>query len=474
MTAAPTPDLAELIRTFDWASTSLGPMPQWPSCLRLAVDLMLPSTAEIVMFWGPDFIALYNDAYAPTIGSKHPHALGKPAHENWSELWQDLEPMLQRVLQHGETVSAKDRPFYIERHGHPETVFFDISYSPVRDENGTVRGVFCIVNETTERVVAQVAQQRLAAIIESTDAAIMSIDLEARITSWNAGAERLYGFAAEDIIGHSVTVLLPADRSEEEHAILSRIRCGERIEPYETVRLHKSGADIDVSLTVSPVRDATGQIVGASKIARDIRARKEAERLQRLLMRELTHRVKNVLATVRAIANKTFRGEEHILARTAFDARLFALSKAHDLLTAESWSGAELSALVADVLSPYGTANIAITGPRLWLPSEVVLSFALALHELATNAAKYGALSVSGGRVDIRWGIVSGASPRLTMSWRESGGPPVATPRRKGFGSRLIELLSTQMNGDVRIEYASSGVVCEIEAPVQDDWVVAA
>lgn len=233
MTAARTPDLAELIRTFDWASTSLGPMPQWPACLRLAVDLMLPSTAEIVMFWGPDFIALYNDAYAPTIGSKHPHALGKPARENWSELWQDLEPMLQRVLQHGETVSAKDRPFYIERHGHPETVFFDISYSPVRDENGTVRGVFCIVSETTERVVAQVAQQRLAAIIESTDAAIMSIDLEARITSWNAGAERLYGFAAEEIIGHSVTVLLPADRSEEEHAILSRIRCGERIEPYE-------------------------------------------------------------------------------------------------------------------------------------------------------------------------------------------------------------------------------------------------
>ncbi len=474
MAAATTTDLAELIRTHDWASTSLGPMQQWPTCLRIAVDLMLPSTAQIVMFWGEDFVALYNDAYAPTIGNKHPRALGRPARENWSELWDDLEPLLLRVLRDGETVSAKDRPFYIERHNRPENVFFDISYSPVRDEAGAIRGVLCIVNETTERVVAQLTERRLAAIIESSDDAIMSIDLDATITSWNAGAERLYGFAAEEIIGSSVTLLLPQDRSEEEHAILSRIRGGERVEPYETVRLHKSGANIDVSLTVSPVRDAAGQIVGASKIARDIRAKKDAENLQRLLMHELNHRVKNVLATVRAIANKTFRGEEHMLARTAFDARLLALSKAHDLLTAESWSGAELTALVADVLSPYGATNIAVTGPRLRLPSEAVLSFSLALHELATNAAKYGALSVPTGRVDIRWSIIEDGGPRLAMRWTESGGPRVAAPRRKGFGSRLIELLSTQMNGEVRIHYAASGVVCEIDAPLQQGWVAAA
>ncbi len=473
MSAEITSDLAELIRKHDWENTSLGPRQQWPACLRIAVDLMLPSTAQIVMFWGEDYVALYNDAYAPTIGDKHPRALGRPARENWSELWDDLEPLLQRVLRDGETVSAKDRPFYIERHGHPENVFFDISYSPVRDETGSVRGVFCIVSETTERVLAQETRQRLAAIIESSDDAIMSIDLDARITSWNAGAERLYGFSPEEVVGRSVTILLPEDRSEEEHALLSRIRCGERVEPYETVRVHKSGAKIDVSLTVSPVRDATGRIVGASKIARDIRARKGAETLQRLLMNELNHRVKNVLATVRAIATKTFRGEEHTLARTAFDARLLALSKAHDLLTAESWSGAELTTLVEEVLSPYGTANIAVTGPRLRLPSEVVLSFSLALHELATNAAKYGALSVPTGRVEVQWSLVRGESPRLTMSWTERGGPPVATPRHKGFGSRLIELLSTQMNGEVRIEYAPSGVVCEIEAPFQREWVIA-
>ena len=116
---------------------------------------MLPARAQIVLFWGPKFVALYNDAYAPTIGEKHPRALGRPAQESWTELWDDLEPLLRRVLDTGETVFAKDRPFYIERHGYPENVYFDISYSPVRSATGETGGVLCIVSETTERVVAQ-------------------------------------------------------------------------------------------------------------------------------------------------------------------------------------------------------------------------------------------------------------------------------------------------------------------------------
>ncbi len=598
-------DLAELISTYDWASTSLGPMAEWPSCLRIAVDLMLPSTAQIVMFWGPEFVALYNDAYAPTIGDKHPFALGQPARENWSELWDDLEPLLQRVFQKGETVSAKDRPFYIERRGYPENVYFDISYSPVRDESGLVRGALCIVNETTERVVAQQALartqerlsyaldasgvlgtfdwhikpdmfysdarfaamfsvdpdkgekgaaigeyivgihpddrervgaavdhtiatgvkyvqeyrllqrdgairwieargeclyddqgqperfpgvvtdvterkqaeetlQRLAAIVASSDDAIMSIDLDARITSWNEGAERLYGFSAEEVIGWPVVTLLPLDRFEEEHAILACIRRGERVDPYETQRLHKNGTNIDVYLTVSPIRDAAGKIVGASKIARDIRARKDAERLQHVIMNELKHRVKNVLATVRAIAMQTFRAEEDRPARAAFDARMLSLSRAHDLLTAASWSGAELSAVIAEVLSPYDMGNVEIVGPPLRLPSEVVLPLSLALHELATNAAKYGALSVSSGQVGIRWDIIHGDSPRLTITWTERSGPVVQTPSRKGFGTQMMEgILSTQLNGDVRIDYAPSGLVCRINTPLRYEWITA-
>lgn len=154
-------EMGALVRALDWSKTSLGPISAWPAHLKATISLMLPARAQIVLFWGPEFVAIYNDAYAPTIGSKHPRALGRPARENWAELWDDLEPLLRRVLATGETVFAKDHPFYIERHGYPENVYFDISYSPVRDEAGKVGGVLCIVGETTERVVGQERQRLL-------------------------------------------------------------------------------------------------------------------------------------------------------------------------------------------------------------------------------------------------------------------------------------------------------------------------
>ena len=148
-------EIGRLIAERDWSRSPLGPPSRWPQELRDSVRLVLPAEVQIVMFWGDDYVALYNDAYAPTIGDKHPAAFGSPAREYWAELWDDLEPLLRRVRQTGETVSAKDRPFYIERRGFGEEVFFDISYSPVRDEAGTVAGVLCIVDETTAKVACR-------------------------------------------------------------------------------------------------------------------------------------------------------------------------------------------------------------------------------------------------------------------------------------------------------------------------------
>jgi PAS domain S-box-containing protein len=147
--------MATLIKEYDWAKSPVGAPRSWSPSLRATLGMILPAQAEIVLFWGPDFVAFYNDAYAPTIGNKHPRALGRPARENWSELWGDLEPLLRGVLKTGQTFSAKDRPFYIERHGVGETVYFDVSYSAVRETEGTVCGVLCIVSETTARVRAE-------------------------------------------------------------------------------------------------------------------------------------------------------------------------------------------------------------------------------------------------------------------------------------------------------------------------------
>lgn len=168
--------LGDLMRTCDWANSPLGPPGAWPANLKNAVGLLLGAEAQVVVFWGPEFVALYNTAYAPTIGTKHPAALGRPAQENWSELWDDLHPLLRRVREGGETISARDRPFVIDRHGYLEDVWFDISYSPVRSETGTVDGVLCIVSETTEKVITA---RRQAFVVALADRLAMLSDPEA-------------------------------------------------------------------------------------------------------------------------------------------------------------------------------------------------------------------------------------------------------------------------------------------------------
>jgi len=589
--------VSSLLDTVDWASGPLGPKSEWPACLHAAIGIMLPSQAQIVMFWGPEFVAFYNDAYAPTIGNKHPHAFGRPAREYWNELWDDLEPLLKRVLAKGETVAAKDRPFYIERHGYPETVYFDISYSPVADQDGTVRGVFCIVNETTERVKADAAlreseerlraifaqsaagialgdltgkllsvndhfcrivgrprdeligirmqeitfaddlpenqrlfqhmvqtgesfeiekryvrgdgslvwvansvsairddggnmsqavaisvdigerrhaqeiEKHLASMIASSNDAIMGIDLDMKITSWNAAAEKLYGYSQDEVVGRSVLMLVPDGRQEEEPRILTEVRAGRFVEPYETQRRRKDGRLVEVLLSVSPIRDANGRVIGASKTAHDITARKDAERLKSILVNELHHRVKNVLATVTAIARQTLgRDKANHEEVEAFTSRLASLSRAQDLLVHADWQHADLKAVMQQALSPYPVDAFQIGGPSVPLPPRAVVSLSLALHELATNAAKYGALSAPGGQVSISWQFEPLADNRLRIVWEERGGPEVAPPRRRGFGSTLIErLLSAELKGETKFVYEKSGVICVIEAEMSKD-----
>lgn len=163
-----------LLQELDVPRTPLGPLAGWSPGLKTLLATVLPAQAQIVVFWGPQFVALYNDAYAPTIGAKHPHALGRPAVEHWAELWDDLRPLLEGVYQTGETFNAKDRPFYIERHGAGETVWFDVSYSAVREPDGSVGGVLCIVTETTQRVLSEIRMRELNESLEARIAAALA------------------------------------------------------------------------------------------------------------------------------------------------------------------------------------------------------------------------------------------------------------------------------------------------------------
>jgi PAS domain S-box-containing protein len=336
--------------------------------------------------------------------------------------------------------------------------------TPLYDASGTLIGAVNMLIDISDRKRADVHAQRLASIVESSDDAIVSKDLNGIITSWNRGAERLFGYTAEEIIGKPITILIPPDRIDEEPAIIERVRRGERVDHYDTVRRRKDGSLIDISLTVSPLKDADGRIVGASKIARDITERKRAQEQQKLLVNEMKHRIKNSLATIQAIATQTLnqRAEE----RDAFISRLHALANAHDLLTSETWERATLDAIVTQALKPFREKTherIAVDGPaNVWLDSTKSVIVAMVVHELATNAIKYGALSNGSGCVSIAWKERS-PSNLVQLVWQERGGPEVSPPKQKGFGSHLIERAFGGQLGEAELVFSPQGLSCTLE-----------
>ena len=347
----------------------------------------------------------------------------------------------------------------------------ELTVSPIRDDSGAPVGAATICRDIGERIEAERARRLLAAIVDSSEDAIVAKDLDGTIQSWNRSAERLFGYTAEEAVGRPITVIIPEDRLEEETQILGRIRRGEHVAPYDTVRQRKDGGLVDISLTVSPVVDGRGRIIGASKIARDITKRKRSEYLRALLTRELNHRVKNTLAIVQALANQTFAEvPEAGDALAAFRGRLGALSAAHDLLIRENWEAAPMGQLVGDVLKGLGDAGrVSHDGPAVTLAAGPAVTVSLALHELATNAVKYGALSSPEGSVALGWTVSDDAPPEVRLVWEERGGPPVAPPERRGFGLRLLERMLSQQNGDVAMDFRPEGLVCTLTVPVTRD-----
>lgn len=438
----------------------------------------------------------------------------------------------------------------------------------------------------------------LAAIVEHSSDAIVSKDLDGNVLSWNAAAERLFGIPASDMIGRSIRRIIPADRQAEEDSILARVRKGELVPKFETMRLGSDGVEIPVAITVSPIRDDAGKIVGASKIANDLREqaglraelrrsqrrfmalannipqlawmtdpsgwvswynqrwydftgtiledmqgwgwrvivhpdhvervvasverswnagepweeiyplrgadgeyrwflsraqplrdddgeilfwcgtntditeeRKTNERI-RLLMNEVNHRARNILATIQAIVHRTV-GEADPALTDGLIRRITALAANQDLLTGERWTGAMVDAIIKSQILHVVDASdsrVEFDGPEgLVLIPTAAEALGLAIHELATNAVKYGALSSDTGKVSLRWGVAEAdGERRLEIEWRESGGPPVAPPTRTGFGTVIITRNPQMaMHGEVTFDYLPEGVVWRVTAADQ-------
>jgi PAS domain S-box-containing protein len=343
--------------------------------------------------------------------------------------------------------------------------------TPLRDATGQLVGAINLLVDLTERRRAEVESAQLAAIVASSDDAIISKTLEGRVTSWNEGASRIFGWEASEMIGQPILRIIPPELHDEEVEILARLRRGERIEHFDTVRLGKDGRRVDISLAVSPIRDSSGRVTGASKVARDVTERKEAEKLQRLLVDELNHRVKNTLATVQAIASHSLRrarnSEDFV---SSFTGRVQALARAHHLLTERTWRGADVADLVREqvVLGVVESNRVAFSGPALLLDPQSALHLALVLHELATNARKYGALSVPQGQLSVSWSMLANKGRMLVLQWSERGGPAVAAPSSVGFGTSLIQQALDAHGGSASIQYAAEGVTCEIKLPLAE------
>ena len=415
-------------------------------------------------------ITFYNQAAADLWG--HRPKLGSDFWcGSWRLYWPDGAPMahhecpMATAIKEGRPI--RDIEAVLERPDGARVPFRPYP-TPLKDESGRVIGAINLLIDATDLKQAEIESARLAAIVVSSDDAIVGKTLDGCVTSWNAGATRIFGYEPKEMIGQSIIKIIPPELRQEEDEILAKLKRGEHIAHYETVRLAKDGRRLNISLSVSPVLDKTGRIIGASKIARDVTEKKRVETIQRVLIEELNHRVKNTLAMTQAIASQSLRH-----ARSAsdfvesFTGRVQALAKAHSLLTDRKLEGAELTELVREQVT-LGVADerVICSGPMVILGAQPAIHLALVLHELATNARKYGGLSVPQGRLSVKWEVHSSGSRTLLLDWTESGGPQVSAPLTAGFGTTLIERTLQTHSGEATVRYGVTGVTCKLRLPL--------
>jgi hypothetical protein len=349
---------------------------------------------------------------------------------------------------------------------------------PQRGAHGQIEkwfGVSIDIHETKEAQEAlRESERRLELASEAGKLGVHEFNVATGRSTWSASLWHLFGLEGDGEVPleRAVETIHPDDRERIRSEMEGIMR---RPGPYQMeFRVRRADGTMlwvtDRGEAVGPVSQATGCVAFVRGTILDISERKRHEEHQRMLMNELNHRVKNTLATIQSMASQTLRTSPDLAeARERFGARLMALSKAHDVLTREKWEGAPLSDIVERAVAPYRggeSERFAIAGPAIRVSPRFALAIAMALHELCTNALKYGALSNDKGKVSVTWTVAKGkTAPELKMRWSEKGGPRVAPPARKGFGTRLIERgLADDLGGEVKMTFARTGVTCAIKA----------
>ncbi len=370
----------------------------------------------------------------------------------------------------GDMIAATGRGEAFEREevdlslGNGRQLSLSVSLVPVRGGNGAPESMTLIAQDLAGYQAAQRTDALLAAVVSSSDDAIVSKSLEGIITSWNAGAEALLGYTAEEVIGRHISMIAPPGRKDEMPTILARIAAGSRVDHFDTQRLRKDGHLIDVSLTVSPIRDGTGRIIGASKIARDVTERKRNEARTRLLLSELDHRTKNMLAIVQSVLRLTQADNIRDFV-SVVEGRVQALARVHTEIAHHRWDGAYLDSLLRMNVTRGVYRDVEIKGgPTVFLGPQAAETIGIVFYELATNAARHGAMSMKGGRVEVDWELTE--SRDLILRWFEHGSRGLDGQARRGFGMRVIErLVPEQIQGGAQIDWMADGLQCTFTIP---------
>jgi PAS domain S-box-containing protein len=627
-------EMAELIRSFDWATTPLGPIHDWPQSLRSVLSISLRSKTAAAVFWGPDYRFIYNDAWASYLGDRHPRVLGKPAWEALPDIWPAVRAHVDAVFETAEAVTMVDALLMRDRPEGWVESYWTYSLLPVGSEDGSVGGLLAQARETTDSVLKarqdafllglaeelrgvhapadvlatalaltgehiaadrvgfgeihleeesltiegcwtngtlpdisgiypidhfnplglaalrqgqaimvpnveetdfgaetkgywaaigscaslvvplisqgrytaiffahsgsprhwlpheesllravlerlwqdfrharaeaalRFSEQRYRQIFEGANDLIFSADLDQRIVDANPAAAAALGLSVDQVVGRSISEFVSPEGFERTSTMLQHKLRHEGSTRYDIEVISATGEHLFWEINSTLAKDRDGKVIGLSAIGRDVTERRRYEDRQRLLVHELNHRVKNMLALVQGLALQSFKeGRDASQALDAFQQRLGALAAAHDLLTRESWEGATLAELVRDATAHHSPERIHPGGPDIKLNPRSAVSLVMALHELCTNAAKYGALSVASGEVSIEWTIEG--DEELVLNWVEINGPAVPEAPRQGFGFRMIQrALAADLGGEVQLNLERSGLRCMIAAPL--------
>ena len=420
---------------------------------------------EPIIVWHPRRgIIDWNKGAEQLYGFSREEALGRSSHE----LLRSVHPFpvhtLLSLLEQFKSWTGEIE----QRAKDGRTVYVDSRHQLI--ENDGEQLVLETNHDISQRKLTESYEARMAAVANASLDALFGASLDGTIDAWNPAAERLFGYYAGEAIGQSLEILSLPGQLSEIPAQLQRVRSGEAIGPYDTRRRRKDGAIIDVSIAIGPAKSFDGTVTSISVIVHDITERKEWEARQRLMNRELAHRVKNSFAVLQSILRATLRTTPNPKDfADVFSGRLNSLAAAQDVVTAADWKFVELGALARHQLSSVAEIagdRLTISGPAVQLATEHSVPLALIFNELATNAIKHGALSTPRGKIDLQWTVDGDeqSDKWLTIVWQEHGGPVVRAPSRRGFGLTLIE--KSLASAKIDLQFLLEGLVCRIEFPL--------